>query len=108
MVDVVATNAKLRRRMVRMVEQATGADHDRAEQTLDLSNGRVRVAIVALQAGVDVTAAAEALTEAPPDPARRGDPSGLRTAGAAAGEAAPGQGATSTSLQGDGPGGRGN
>lgn len=99
MVDVVATNAKLRRRMVRMVEQATGADHDRAERTLDLADGRVRVAIVALQAGVDVTAAGGALREAPPDPARRGDPSGLRTAAAAAGEAA--ASASSTSPQGE-------
>lgn len=104
MVDVVATNEKLRRRMVRMVEQATGADHRRAAQTLDLADGRVRVAIVALQAGVDVPTAAEALRGAPPDPSRAGDPSGLRTAAAMA-SAVKGQVAkapeTGTSIQGE-------
>ena len=80
MIDVVATNEKLRVRMVRIVEQATGASPEDARTALLAADGRVRVAIVALAAGVGTDRAAEALDHTPPSRDRRGDPSGVRTA----------------------------
>ncbi len=82
MIDVVATNAKLRRRMVTMLQQATGADDAAAEGALAQAGGQIRPALVALLAGVDVTAASQALTDLPPDPSRVDDPAGIRTAAA--------------------------
>lgn len=82
MIDVVATNAKLRRRMVTMLQQATGADDAAAEGALAQAGGQIRPALVALLAGVDVTAASQALTDLPPDPSRLDDPAGIRTAAA--------------------------
>lgn len=82
MIDVVATNAKLRRRMVTMLQQATGADDAAAEQALADADGQIRPALVALLAGVDVSSAAQALAELPPDPSRVDDPAGIRTAAA--------------------------
>ncbi|HTC69407.1 MAG TPA: hypothetical protein VK662_07560, partial [Acidothermaceae bacterium] len=61
MVDVVADNAKLRRRAVRVVVQATGVDDARAAAALAEAGGRTKVAVVALLAGVSVTRAEEAL-----------------------------------------------
>ena len=63
MVDVVADNAKLRRRAVRVVVQATGVDDARAAAALAEAGGRAKVAVVALLGGVDVTRA-EALLHA--------------------------------------------
>ncbi|MCI1747153.1 MAG: N-acetylmuramic acid 6-phosphate etherase [Acidipropionibacterium sp.] len=80
MIDVVATNEKLRERMVKIVEQATGESAEAARNTLTEADGRVRVAIVALSAGVGVPVAAEALERTPPSAERKGDPSGVRTA----------------------------
>ncbi len=80
MIDVVATNEKLRERMVRIVEQATGAASEDARSALIKADGRVRVAIVALSAGVDVPVAQAALDRTPPSAGRPGDPSGVRTA----------------------------
>lgn len=94
MVDVVATNEKLHRRMVRMVEQAAGASPEAAADALTRADGRVRVAIVALRAGVDVDQAEAALRKCPPDPGRAGDPSGLRTAVRAAAADRQGDGRT--------------
>ena len=48
MIDVVADNAKLRRRAVRVVVQATGVDDVRAAAALDEAGGRAKVAVVAL------------------------------------------------------------
>lgn len=93
MVDVVATNEKLHHRMVRIVEQATGAAPRTCAEALDRAGGRVRVAIVALEAGVGVDQAEAALEECPPNPGRAGDPSGLRTAARVA-AAGPGGGRT--------------
>ncbi len=64
MVDVVADNAKLRRRAVRVVVHATGVDDVRAAAALAEAGGRAKVAVVALVAGVSVTRAEELLARA--------------------------------------------
>jgi N-acetylmuramic acid 6-phosphate etherase len=57
MVDVNATNEKLRARVRRIVHAATGAPPEQVEDALAASNGDVKVAIVSLLAGLDVDAA---------------------------------------------------
>jgi len=57
MVDVVATNDKLRSRVRRIVANATGASSDRVDAALTDANGDAKIAIVALVAGVDSAAA---------------------------------------------------
>ncbi len=57
MVDVRASNAKLRRRARRMVQEITGADEAEASRALAESGGSVKPAVVALLAGVDATEA---------------------------------------------------
>jgi N-acetylmuramic acid 6-phosphate etherase len=52
MVDVQPTNAKLRRRAVGIVAQATALDSMAAEELLALSDGEIKTAIVANRAGV--------------------------------------------------------
>jgi N-acetylmuramic acid 6-phosphate etherase len=52
MVDVVASNSKLRARAKRTVEQATDASADEAEAALAAARGDAKVAIVSLLAGV--------------------------------------------------------
>jgi len=52
MVDVQATNEKLRRRATRLVQQAAGSGLAAAEQSLVDSNGEVKTAIAALRLGV--------------------------------------------------------
>jgi N-acetylmuramic acid 6-phosphate etherase len=52
MVDVVASNAKLRARARRAVELVTEAPSDEAEAALEAARGDAKVAIVALLAGV--------------------------------------------------------
>lgn len=54
MVDVAATNEKLRHRALRIVVEATGADEQRAAETLLAADGHVKTAVVALLAEVDV------------------------------------------------------
>lgn len=61
MVEVVATNAKLRGRVIRILQEATGADEDTARAALDEADGQLKPALVALLAGVPVDAAAAAL-----------------------------------------------
>jgi N-acetylmuramic acid 6-phosphate etherase len=61
MVDVVADNAKLRRRATRVVVQATAVDDALAAATLAEAGGSAKVAVVALRAGVSVTRAEELL-----------------------------------------------
>jgi N-acetylmuramic acid 6-phosphate (MurNAc-6-P) etherase len=51
MVDVRATNAKLRRRALRMVRQITGADETGAATALEATQGRVKPAVVMLLGG---------------------------------------------------------
>ncbi len=79
MIDVRATNAKLRARTVRMLVQASGHDAAECEAVLDRSGKDVRTALVALLAGVE-PAVARASLAASADPARGHDASGIRTA----------------------------
>ena len=53
MVDVVASNAKLRKRARRAVAIATGAADDEVDAALEAGGGDVKVAIVSLLSGVD-------------------------------------------------------
>ena len=57
MVDLRPTNAKLRRRAVRLAALASGADDAAAQQALVEAGWRVKTAIVALRRGVSAHAA---------------------------------------------------
>ena len=57
MVDVNATNEKLRARVLRIVETATGVSGSRAEAALVSADGNAKVAIVSLLAGIDADGA---------------------------------------------------
>jgi N-acetylmuramic acid 6-phosphate etherase len=61
MVNVWTKNEKLIQRAIRIVEQATGADHDAASHALKASGNRTPVAVVMLAAGVNRSQAAAAL-----------------------------------------------
>jgi N-acetylmuramic acid 6-phosphate etherase len=62
MVDVVAGNQKLRGRALRLVEKLAQVDEKRAQELLDASNGRVKVAVVMQRREVDA-AQAQALLD---------------------------------------------
>lgn len=64
MVDVRATNAKLRRRAVRIVMLATGVDETAARTTLDAAGWRAKLAIAMLATDSDAAKAGEALDRA--------------------------------------------
>jgi N-acetylmuramic acid 6-phosphate etherase len=64
MVDVRASNEKLRRRALRMVRDVTGAAEPEAAAALAAAGGRVKPAIVALLGGVDAAAADRLLADA--------------------------------------------
>lgn len=57
MIDMRASNAKLKRRALRMVCAITGADEATASKTLAAANGQVKTAITALLAGCGVAEA---------------------------------------------------
>lgn len=57
MVDVVATNAKLRGRVVRILREATGADEADARAALAATDGELKPALLILLAGVDAASA---------------------------------------------------
>lgn len=61
MVSVVATNAKLRRRTVRILMQATNLSEPESQQRLDAAGGDLKTAIVASIADVDATTARSVL-----------------------------------------------
>ena len=61
MVNVWTKNEKLIQRAIRILEQATGADHDAARRALEASGNRTPVAVVMLAAGVNRSLAATAL-----------------------------------------------
>jgi len=61
MVEVSATNDKLRTRRLRILREATGEPADVCEAALAAANGDVRVALVALAGGVSATDARAAL-----------------------------------------------
>lgn len=63
MVDVVATNAKLRGRVVRILQEATGADAERARRALDDADGELKPALLAMLADTDAATARAALAE---------------------------------------------
>lgn len=64
MVDVRATNAKVRRRAVRIVRDAAGVDEEAATAALAAAGGHAKTAIVALLAGIDAAEAAARLDRA--------------------------------------------
>ncbi len=64
MVDVRATNFKLRDRALRIVMSATGAERSQAEDALNLAEGEVKTTIIMLTASVDVGTARGRLSEA--------------------------------------------
>jgi N-acetylmuramic acid 6-phosphate etherase len=64
MVDVVASNAKLRQRSRRAVALATGATDETAGAALEQAGGDAKVAIVSLLGGLDPEAARERLAQA--------------------------------------------
>ncbi|MBV9602014.1 MAG: N-acetylmuramic acid 6-phosphate etherase [Chloroflexi bacterium] len=64
MVDVRATNAKLRRRAVRLVEQAAHVDAATAEAALAAADGEVKGAIAALRLSISPAEARQRLTAA--------------------------------------------
>ena len=80
MIDVRATNEKLRARTVRMIVQASGISPEEARTNLTEAGGHIAPALVMALAGVDLTAAKAALAAFPPDPHRAADPSGIRSA----------------------------
>ncbi len=53
MVDVFASNEKLRARVRRIVRSATGASAERVDEALDAAGGNAKVAIVSLLADID-------------------------------------------------------
>ncbi len=64
MVDVRVTNAKLRDRATRIVEQVTGATHEDAANALAAADDEAKVAIVMLRLRLDPQAARERLDAA--------------------------------------------
>ena len=64
MVDVRASNHKLRLRAVRMLREATGVSDTAASEALEAADWRPKTALVALLTGVDVGSAARALDAA--------------------------------------------
>ncbi|MEV7188895.1 N-acetylmuramic acid 6-phosphate etherase [Kitasatospora sp. NPDC093102] len=62
MVDLRATNDKLRERARRIVAEATGADEAAVDRALTATGGRAKDAILCLLAGVDAPSAARLLT----------------------------------------------
>ncbi len=63
MVDVVATNAKLRGRVLRILQEATGADPGQARAALDAADGELKPALLSMLARVDAAAARRAIAQ---------------------------------------------
>lgn len=61
MIDVVATNAKLRGRMISILIEATGCSEEAARRALDEADGDLKAALVALVSGARVADARDAL-----------------------------------------------
>jgi N-acetylmuramic acid 6-phosphate etherase len=61
MVDLVATNEKLRRRAVRLVREIGMVDAARASELLAAAGGSVKIAVVMARRGMDAAGAREAL-----------------------------------------------
>ncbi|MBN6069771.1 N-acetylmuramic acid 6-phosphate etherase [Aggregatibacter actinomycetemcomitans] len=63
MVDVQATNQKLKARAIRIVMQATDCNATTAKQTLQITNGNAKTAIMMLLSGLDKTQAEALLAQ---------------------------------------------
>ena len=61
MVEVSATNTKLRDRKMRILREATGADQRTSDATLEVAGGDLRLAMIMLLGHVDAQAARDAL-----------------------------------------------
>ncbi|HEX5522610.1 MAG TPA: N-acetylmuramic acid 6-phosphate etherase [Pedococcus sp.] len=61
MVDVVATNAKLRGRVLRILQEASGAEEAPARAALEQADGELKPALLSLLAGVSAPVAREAI-----------------------------------------------
>lgn len=61
MVDVQATNLKLKERAKRIVTLATGVSHSQAEEALSATNGSVKLAIIMILAGASAEEASQLL-----------------------------------------------
>ncbi len=61
MIGIAKSNEKLRKRAVRNLSEATGADQPTAARTLEHASGDLRVALVMLKSGVDAHAARRSL-----------------------------------------------
>jgi len=64
MTDMLASNAKLRDRQLRILAEATGADPDSCRRALSAAGGEAKVAVVTLLTGVSAEVAREALARA--------------------------------------------
>ena len=64
MVDVQPTNAKLRHRAVRILQEAAGVNQGAAQAALNATGYQVKIALVMLLAGVDVDEARRRLVAA--------------------------------------------
>ncbi|MBR7927622.1 N-acetylmuramic acid 6-phosphate etherase [Aerococcaceae bacterium zg-ZUI334] len=64
MVDVIATNDKLKQRCENIVQEATGASHEQVKEALAASQGEVKTAIVMLLIGLSYEEAKEQLAQA--------------------------------------------
>lgn len=64
MVDLRASNEKLRRRALRMVMAITGADEPKAQAALQNANGQVKLAVLMLKTGLTLEAAQTCLNKA--------------------------------------------
>lgn len=64
MVNVQATNQKLRERAKHIVMEVTGASYEEAERHITLAGGDARVAIVMKQTGLSAEEARERLNQA--------------------------------------------
>ncbi|MBO2520142.1 MULTISPECIES: N-acetylmuramic acid 6-phosphate etherase [Limnochorda] len=64
MVDFRPTNAKLRERALRILQEVTGASREACQEAFEASHQQVKVAIVMLRCGLDREAAEQRLEEA--------------------------------------------
>jgi N-acetylmuramic acid 6-phosphate etherase len=63
MTDMLASNAKLRDRQLRILAEATGADQERCREALLDAGGDAKIAVVTLIAGTTAEAAGQALAD---------------------------------------------
>ncbi|MBK0347146.1 N-acetylmuramic acid 6-phosphate etherase [Aerococcaceae bacterium zg-ZJ1578] len=64
MVDVIATNDKLKQRCENIVQEATGASDEQVKEALAASHGEVKIAIIMLLIGLSYEEAKEQLAQA--------------------------------------------